>query len=87
MACAWALISAKQCVLVSDCVVFVREMVGRWGGYRALTFCDTVRVRWGRLPIRLCWVRDGGVAVSRPFFYFRLVWLVCDDAGWRVLGR
>ena len=31
---AWALISAKQCVSVSDWVVFVREMVGRWGGYR-----------------------------------------------------
>ena len=28
MAEVWALISAKQCVLVSDCVVFVREMGG-----------------------------------------------------------
>ena len=27
---AWALIGAKQCVSVSDCVVFVREM-GRSG--------------------------------------------------------
>ena len=32
---AWAGISAKQCVSVSDWVVFVREMGGRWGGYRA----------------------------------------------------
>ena len=48
--------------------------------------CDTVWVRWGRLPIRLYWVRDGGLAVSRPFFYFRLVWLACDDAGWRGVG-
>ena len=31
MAGAWALISAKQCVSVSDCVVFVREMVGSVG--------------------------------------------------------
>ena len=22
-----------------------------------------------------------GLAVSRPFFYFWFVWLVCDDAG------
>ena len=36
MAEVWALISAKQYVLVSDCVVFVREMgrsVGRLSGF------------------------------------------------------
>ena len=70
MAGAWALISAKQCVSVSDCVVFVREMGGAVCGVigRRLYFCGMVRVRWGCLPIRLCWVCDGGLAVSRPFF-------------------
>ena len=60
---AWVLISAKQCVSVSDCVVFVREMGRSVSVLLDADFiCDTVRVRWGRLPIRLCWVCDGGVA-------------------------
>ena len=65
MAEVWVLISAKQCVLVSDCVVFVREM-----GRLVLVLldadfiCDTVWVRWGCL-IRLDYV--GCAMVGWPF--------------------
>ena len=38
-------------------------------------------------PVRLCWDGVGGWVVLGPFFYFWLVRLVCDDAGWRVRGR
>ena len=76
----WGL-ARKQCVSVFDCVVFVCEM-GRSVLLDADFICGTV---WGSMgtfnPIRLCWVCDGGWAVSRPFFYFWLVWLVCDDGG------
>ena len=57
-------ISAKQCVSVFDCVVFVREMGGAVVaviGCR-LYFCGTVWVRWGPL-IRLdcvVFVREKG---------------------------
>ena len=83
MAEVWALISAKQCVSVSDCVVFVREKGGAVGGTVIgcrLYFCGTV------LWAVITWDGDGVLGVSRPFFYFWFVWLVCDDAGWRVRG-
>ena len=84
MAGAWALISAKQCVSVSDCVVFVREMVGAVGGAVIgcrLYFCGTVWIRWGCL-IRLDYVVDGvgGWVVLRPFFISALF-------GWCVMMR
>ena len=82
MAGAWALIGAKQCVSVFDCVVFVCEM-GRCRCY----WMRTLLVARCGIVGGNCVGGDGGLGVSRPFFYFRLVWLVCDDAGWRVRGR
>ena len=78
----WVLISAKQCVSVSDWVVFVREMGRSVGRLLDADFiCGTVWVRWGRL-IRLDYVAGGvgGLAVSRPFFISGLF-------GWCVMMR
>ena len=77
---AWAGISAKQCVSVSDCVVFVREM-GRLVSVLldADFICDTVWVRWGCL-IRLDYV--GCAMVGWPF---RAPFFISGLFGWCVM--
>ena len=74
----------KQCVSVSDWVVFVREMGWSVGWLSGAGF---IFVTWCGIGAVITWDGVGGLAVSRPFFYFWFVWLVCDDAGWRVRGR
>ena len=70
MAGAWALISAKQCVSVSDCVVFVREM-GRSVGW--LSGAGFIFVTWCGIGAVITWDGVGGLAVFAPIFLF----LVC----------
>ena len=87
MAGAWALISAKQCVLVSDCVVFVREM-GRLVSVLldADFICDTVWVRWGcliRLDYVVGWRWWVGLFYA-PFFISGLFGWCVVAWGWRV---
>ena len=68
------LISAKQCVSVSDCVVFVCEM-GRLVSVLldADFICDTVWVRWGRL-IRLDYI---GCVMVVGLFRAHFLFLLC----------
>ena len=86
MAGAWALISAKQCVSVFDCVVFVCEMGRLEGCYRALTFYDMVWF-WRGCLIRLDYVGGAvvgawaGISAKQCVSVFDCVVFVCEMVG------